>query len=903
MPWRWRPCSILALAIILSLAPHAAVAAEVPWPPSPDLLVAEVVTGGDKASDEYIELYNAGDLPVQLDGLEVVYVTATGGTVTRKRTWTDRRLQPGQHLLLANVDGVFAGVAEQTYSGGLSATGGTIAVRIVGAEVIDSLSWGNASSDFVEGSPGPAPAAGSSLERRPGGSAGNGRDTNDNAADTIVNPMPIPDGAPTTPEPTPAPTPTPEPTPKPTATPEPTPQPTQTPTPTAVPTPSPTPSPTLAPTPAPTPTPTPSPLPTPTPSPLPTPTPTPTPKPTATATPSPVPAIDIAAARQRDIGDRVTVSGTVTSRPGRILGDRYLAIQDGTGGLVVRLATGAPTGPYHAGAIVRVAGELAAPYGNLELRPSKVTDAVVIGSGGLPDPIALDSRTLDEAHEGLLATLSGTIVDIDLASSGSLTLTVRDSRGDARVFAFGSAGIGKGAFERGKRVRAVGIVGQRASRTGAQDGYRLWPRDASDLTIVKDRAAPTPTPGPGKGKPKSPKDARPRRVPIDDAKPGQTVTIVGVVTSAPGLIDSEGRRVTVQDKRGAILVRYPDGVKPASVGRVVRASGEVGTWYGGTQLAAEAAPATIGRAPAVATILRRPPNAGDEWLLASVMVRITDIERSGDTWRAEATLGAGGSLPIVGLKGSRIPSDIFVEGQTARVTGIVRRAYPTASDQRFAIAPRSRKDIRVGPRPKGDQAAGDGTGGSARGGGDGVVALGVSGEDEDGVLSTTLGSLKGLADLTVRVGGRVEAVDGLRLTLHDGTARGSIRLADRMPRLDPPVRVGEILNITGKVRERGAGGLEIVVDDVADVRRASSLSSTPDAGQAGRWSSLSAQLPATTRVADAPTPTPPATLASPLLPMLALGGVVVLVCVLCAAGWLWWRSRARLAARSLRGEH
>ena len=48
------------------------------------LVVSEVMTGGTSASDEFIELYNptAGELP--LEGLELVYVTATGATVTRK---------------------------------------------------------------------------------------------------------------------------------------------------------------------------------------------------------------------------------------------------------------------------------------------------------------------------------------------------------------------------------------------------------------------------------------------------------------------------------------------------------------------------------------------------------------------------------------------------------------------------------------------------------------------------------------------------------------------------------------------------------------------------------------------------------------------------------------------------
>ena len=221
MPRRWR--SILLEVLAASLAANAlagmATAAVVGWPPSPDIVIGEVVTGGASGSDEYFELYNAGEGAVQLGGLEVVYVSASGKSVTRKHQWSDRQLGAGGRLLLANADGAFAAIADHTYSGGLSATGGIVVLRVSGGTVIDSLSWGSAASEFVEGAPGTAPPAGSSIERRPGGAAGNGRDTNDNVADTILNPAPAPGGS------SPAPEPTPEPTPKPTA------EPTATPTP------------------------------------------------------------------------------------------------------------------------------------------------------------------------------------------------------------------------------------------------------------------------------------------------------------------------------------------------------------------------------------------------------------------------------------------------------------------------------------------------------------------------------------------------------------------------------------------------------------------------------------------------------------------------------------------------
>ena len=63
---------------------------------------------------------------------------------------------------------------------------------VVGGTAIDAVGWGDATNAFVEGTAAPAPPAGSSLERLPGGAAGNGIDTNDNAPDWFVQAAPSP---------------------------------------------------------------------------------------------------------------------------------------------------------------------------------------------------------------------------------------------------------------------------------------------------------------------------------------------------------------------------------------------------------------------------------------------------------------------------------------------------------------------------------------------------------------------------------------------------------------------------------------------------------------------------------------------------------------------------------------
>jgi predicted extracellular nuclease len=169
-----------APAAALDAVPLAAVT----WPPSSGLLMSEVVTGGTSASDEFIEIYNAADVAIDLGGLELVYVTSTGSTVTKKQSWTSLSVPSHRHLLVANSSGRWATGADGLYSGGLSATGGSVVLRTTAGAVVDSLSWGDASSTFVEGSPGVSPPASSSLERKPGGAAGNATDSNTNSADS-----------------------------------------------------------------------------------------------------------------------------------------------------------------------------------------------------------------------------------------------------------------------------------------------------------------------------------------------------------------------------------------------------------------------------------------------------------------------------------------------------------------------------------------------------------------------------------------------------------------------------------------------------------------------------------------------------------------------------------------------
>ena len=97
------------------------------------------------------------------------------------------------------------------------------------------------------------------------------------------------------------------------------------------------------------------------------------------------------------LGAQVTVIGVVTAEQGRLGTTALLAIGDPTGGIAVRVPTG--IGGFPRGTLLRVSGELAAPYGQLEIRPA-AEGIRALGSEPLPASVAIGPTGLDEPLEG-----------------------------------------------------------------------------------------------------------------------------------------------------------------------------------------------------------------------------------------------------------------------------------------------------------------------------------------------------------------------------------------------------------------------------------------------------------------------------------------------------------------------
>jgi uncharacterized protein (TIGR03437 family) len=192
---------------------------------TPPVVISELRTRGPGgANDEFVELYNNSDNPVDLSGWKIKGSSSGGNISTRLTIASGTSLQPHGHFLAVNA-AAYSGIvpADQTYATGFANNGG-IAVTLANDVIVDQvgLSTGSAFREGMHLTPLPSDAN-QGYERRPGGGSGSAQDTNDNFNDfeLLVPSDPQNLTSPPTPGPSPTPSPSPSPSPTPSASPSP----------------------------------------------------------------------------------------------------------------------------------------------------------------------------------------------------------------------------------------------------------------------------------------------------------------------------------------------------------------------------------------------------------------------------------------------------------------------------------------------------------------------------------------------------------------------------------------------------------------------------------------------------------------------------------------------------------
>jgi len=162
------------------------------------ILISEVLASGEDSNDqEFIELYNTSpDAPLDLDGMTLWYQLEEGEEERILYRWTESTLVPPRgHYLLGRAGQDYQVVVDARYDLPLANSRGGLLLRNPDDSPADSLAWGGDPQKYGEGSRAPALERGVSLERKPGGSAGSGVDTDQNRRDFVLNDRPDPQGS------------------------------------------------------------------------------------------------------------------------------------------------------------------------------------------------------------------------------------------------------------------------------------------------------------------------------------------------------------------------------------------------------------------------------------------------------------------------------------------------------------------------------------------------------------------------------------------------------------------------------------------------------------------------------------------------------------------------------------
>ncbi|WP_420642322.1 endonuclease/exonuclease/phosphatase family protein [Candidatus Leptofilum sp.] len=155
-------------------------------------------------SKEFIELYNASLEPVDLMGWSIFYLLGDGQEQALVYRWTETAVIPPQgHMLLVREGQDVGAAADGFFTQSLFERRGGLLLRNKTQQTVDLLGWGDAPAEFTAGEPVAAPNDGASLERLPGGEAGNGQNSSSNAVDfaALATPNPQNSGSPITPQP------------------------------------------------------------------------------------------------------------------------------------------------------------------------------------------------------------------------------------------------------------------------------------------------------------------------------------------------------------------------------------------------------------------------------------------------------------------------------------------------------------------------------------------------------------------------------------------------------------------------------------------------------------------------------------------------------------------------------
>lgn len=174
---------------------------------APQILISELLLGlPGSNSTEFIELTNTGPEPVDLTGWQLIYVVSDNSeeiVYAWDAATAGNQIPPFGHFLLVHEGRDVGVIADGVFANNLFDRRGGLILSTADGAVADQVGWGDAPAGVSAGLPAPAPASGASLERLPGGTAGNMGNEANNQADFVLNTTPNPQNTGSLPTPLP----------------------------------------------------------------------------------------------------------------------------------------------------------------------------------------------------------------------------------------------------------------------------------------------------------------------------------------------------------------------------------------------------------------------------------------------------------------------------------------------------------------------------------------------------------------------------------------------------------------------------------------------------------------------------------------------------------------------------
>lgn len=179
--------------------------------------------------------------------------------------------------------------------------------------------------------------------------------------------------------------------------------------------------------------------------------------------------------RTQDIGDRVSVTGTVAVLPG-ILGSQYFYIVGSPGVQIYSYKKEFPE--IIVGDQILVTGELVESNGESRIKLSSVDDITILEPGPAPEPKELDILDAGENYEGWLVQIDGEVTE-----KKSSHLWIDDGTDEIKIYIKKGTSISTKELSIGDTVSVIGLVSQTKS------GYQILPRSQEDLQVLKKSTA------------------------------------------------------------------------------------------------------------------------------------------------------------------------------------------------------------------------------------------------------------------------------------------------------------------------------------------------------------------------------------------------------------------------------